>query len=94
MGNGILYISKLKYLANCSQHESSNPDVKCVRYTKILGTGPQLEQRRRQKRPTNPLLPLRPNRHPKRNDGQGRQFTVVRQLHRLEPSERGNQGNG
>ena len=32
-----------------------------------LGTGMQLEQRRWRKPPTNPLLPLRPNRHPTRD---------------------------
>ena len=30
--------------------------------------GTQLDQRRRRKPTTNPLLPLRPNRHPERDD--------------------------
>ena len=43
-----------------SLHKTSNPDAGNVWYARILGAGPQLDQRRRRKGPTNPLLPLRP----------------------------------
>jgi len=42
-----------------------------------FGTGMQLEQRRRRKLTTNPLLPLLPNRHPTRDCRQGRQSGLV-----------------
>lgn len=54
--------------ASHSPHETFSPDVACVRYARILGTGTQLDQRRRRKPPSNPLLPLRLNRHPKRDE--------------------------
>ena len=38
---------------------------------------------------TNPLLPLRPNRHTVRDDRHLRQSLMVRQIHRLESSEKG-----
>ena len=49
-----------------------------MRYARILGTGTQLDQRRRRNRPTNPLLPLRQNQHPKRDDRWRRQPGLVR----------------
>ena len=64
------------------------------RFLRAFSTSPRLDNRRRRKPTANPLFPLRPNRHPKRNDRQGRQFTVVRQLHWLGSPERGNHGNG
>lgn len=54
-----------------------------------LALGIQLDNRRSRKRPTSPLLPLRSNRHSKRDDRQGQQFVVDRQLHRLGSSEKG-----
>ena len=39
-----------------------------IRQLQIFGTGTQLDQRRRREPPANPLLPLRPNRYPKRDD--------------------------
>ena len=38
---------------------------------------------------TNPLLPVRPNRHTARDDRHLRQSLMVRQIHRLESSEKG-----
>ena len=38
------------------------------RQLRTAGAGTQLDQRRRRNRPTSPLLPLRPNRHPKRDN--------------------------
>ena len=38
---------------------------------------------------TNPLLPLRPNRHTARDDRHSRQSLIVRRIHRLESSEKG-----
>ena len=73
-------------VASRNPHETSNPDVGCAVRTRFRLSKPH--QRRRRKPPTNPLLPLRPNRHPKRDDRQGQQFIVDRQLHRLGPSEK------
>ena len=39
-----------------------------IRQLRLLGAGTQLNQRRRRKPPANPLLPLRPNRHTKRDN--------------------------
>ena len=39
-----------------------------IRQLRPLGAGTQLDQRRRRKPITNPLLPLLPNRHPKRDN--------------------------
>ena len=35
---------------------------------RTAGASPRLDQRRRRKPPTDPLLPLRPHRHPERDD--------------------------
>ena len=37
-------------------------------FLRTAGASPRLDNRRRRKPPTNPLLPLRPNRHPERDD--------------------------
>ena len=57
------------------------------RQLRTLGTGTQPDQRRRRKPPTNPLLPLRPNRHPARDDRHPRQSGLVRGVLRLGQTE-------
>ena len=39
-----------------------------IRQLRTLGAGTKLDQRRRRKPATNPLLPLQPNRYPARDD--------------------------
>lgn len=62
------------------------------RFLRTIGTGTQPHQCR--KPTTDLLLPLRPNQHTERDDRHPRQSVVVRRLHRLGSSERGNLGNG
>ena len=64
------------------------------RFLRTIGTGTQPHQYRKRKPATDLLLPLRPNQHTERDDRHPRQSVVVRRLHRLGSSERGNRGNG
>ena len=64
------------------------------RFLRTSGTATQLDQRRRRKRPTTPLLPVRPNQHPEGDNGHPRQSLMVRRIHHLGASERRNQSNG
>ena len=61
-------------------------------FLQTLGTGTQLDQRRRRRWLAIPLLPLRSSRYTARDDRHPRQSGLVRQLHRLEPAERGRAG--
>ena len=58
------------------------------RFLRTIGTGTQPHQCR--KPATDLLLPLRPNQHTERDDRHPRQSVVVRRIHRLGSSERGN----
>ena len=60
------------------------------RFLRTIGTGTQPHQCRKRKPTTDLLLPLRPNQHTERDDRHPRQSVVVRRLHRLGSSERGN----
>ena len=64
------------------------------RQLRTAGASPRLDNRRRRKPPTNPLLPLRPNQHPEGDNGHPRQSLMVRRIHHLGASERRNQSNG
>ena len=58
----------MKYVEKAVPKKTLSPDVDCVQYarTRFLLSKPH---QRRQRKPTiNPLLPMRPNRHPARDD--------------------------
>ena len=60
------------------------------RFLRTIGTSTQPHQCRKRKPATDLLLPLRPNQHTERDDRYPRQSVVVRRIHRLGSSERGN----
>ncbi|ERT65060.1 hypothetical protein HMPREF0742_02129 [Rothia aeria F0184] len=62
------------YDFNGNRTATALPDGRQINYLHRPGflrtarANPRLDNRRRRKPPTNPLLPLRPHRHPKRDD--------------------------